>query len=120
DRQARSVRAGAAVLLRLHPQQSAARAVRRGRPAGRADRGGAVPIRRNREGGRHSAVPPGAAADRASADSPSRDREARAREGQEPQRRLMRRYVAAVAAWAGPASEAWWPSPFVGRSRTIT
>ena len=43
-RQARSVRAGAAVLLGLHPEESRAGAVRRRRPAGRAHRPGALQV----------------------------------------------------------------------------
>ena len=53
-RQARSVRAGAAVLLRLHPARPRARAVGRGRPAGRAHRPGALRVGRDRQGRRDS------------------------------------------------------------------
>ena len=71
-RQARSVRAGAALLLRLHPEESRARAFRRGRTAGRPDRPGALRVGGDREGGRHSAVRSDQAAERQASESPGR------------------------------------------------
>ena len=56
DRQARSVRAGAAVFLGLHPQEPDAGAFRRGGSAGRAHRAGALRVGGNRQGGGNPAL----------------------------------------------------------------
>ena len=87
-RQARPVRAAAAALLGLHPARSRARAVRRGRPAGRAHRAGALRVGRDRQGGRDPAVPRGEAAERAAAHHQAGRPEARAGQGAERERRL--------------------------------
>ena len=71
-RQARSVRAGAAALLRLHPARPHPGAFRRGRSRRRADRAGALPVGEERPRDRDSTVREDAPPERAAAHHPAR------------------------------------------------
>ena len=86
DRQARSVRAAAAVFLGLHPEEPRARAVGRGRSAGRADRRGALQVGGDRQGRQAAAVHQDQAAHGETANHPAGCQETGAGQGGERQR----------------------------------